>query len=103
MENLALDFVPASTSSHDCAINKLELRHIYDTIVSPHLFEAWYADLDPWNRGMIFASNLKKYLSSIGFNKWHEINQILPDVKMEKVDEVPKVFPHLREDANPSS
>jgi hypothetical protein len=76
------DNIPATTSDHDCAINKEELRHIYDTVIFPNLyhFEAWYANLDPWNRGMIFASHFKNYLSSIGFNKWHKINQILPDV-----------------------
>jgi hypothetical protein len=52
---------------------------------------------------MIFASHFKKYLSSIGFNKWDEINRMMPELQMEKVDEIPKVFPHLREDANPSS
>jgi regulator of sigma D len=51
---------------------------------------------------MIFASNFKKYLSSIEFNKWDEINRMMPGLQMEKVDEIPKVFPHLREDANPS-
>jgi hypothetical protein len=64
------------------------MRQIYDTIVSPHLFEAWFEDLDPLNRGMIYASHFKKYLSSIGFNSWDKINQIVPDLHMDKVDEV---------------
>ena len=58
MDNTPYGTVPASTSDEDRALSKQELRHIY-----PHLFEAWYADLDPWNRGMIFASHFKKYLS----------------------------------------
>jgi hypothetical protein len=102
MENLAKDNIPATTSTHDSALNKQELRHIYDNVVSPHLFEAWYADLDPWNRGMIFASHFKNYLSSIGFNKWDEINRMMPGLEMEKVDEVPKAFPNLREEADQS-
>jgi hypothetical protein len=32
-------------------------------------FDAWYAQLDPWNRTIIYASQLKKYLFSVGFNK----------------------------------
>jgi hypothetical protein len=70
MDNISKGTIPATTSSHDRALNREEIRHIYDTVVSPHLFEAWYADLDPWDRDMIFASHLKNYLSSIGFNKW---------------------------------
>jgi hypothetical protein len=80
MENKAYDTVPATTSDNDRSLNKQELRRIYDTVVSPGLFEAWYANLDPWNRGMIFASHFKNYLSSIGFKNWKEINQMLPDV-----------------------
>ena len=64
------------------------MRQIYDTVVSPHLFEAWYADLDPLNRGVISASHFKKYLSSIGFNSWDKINEMLPALQMERVDEV---------------
>jgi regulator of sigma D len=51
---------------------------------------------------MIFASHLKNYLSSIGFNKLEEIDRMMPGLEMEKVDEVPKVFPHLREEAETS-
>jgi Ca2+-binding EF-hand superfamily protein len=76
------------------------MRHIYDSVISPHLFESWYATLDPWNRGMIFASHLKNYLSSIGFNNLDEINRMVPDLQLEKVDEAPKLFDHLREEAD---
>ena len=58
MESIACGTVPARTS-HDCALSKQELRHIHDKIDSPHPFDDWYANLDPWNRGMIFASHLK--------------------------------------------
>jgi hypothetical protein len=70
--------VTVTTSPNDCVLNKQEIRQIYETFISPHTFDTWYANLDPWNRGIVFASQLKKYLLSIGFNKWEEIVRRIP-------------------------
>ena len=37
---------------------------------------------------MIYASHFKYYLSKIGFNSWDKINQMVPDLQMEKVERV---------------
>jgi hypothetical protein len=48
-------------------------------------FDAWYAQLDPWNRTIIYASQLKKYLLSVGYNKWGDINlECCQDLKWSK-------------------
>ena len=87
--------IPARTSPQDFALNKQEIRRIYDIVDPPEPFEEWYAELDPWNRGSMFASHLKNYLCSKGFTKWDEIDRLAQDLNMKDVDEVPKVFPEL--------
>jgi hypothetical protein len=62
-------------------------------------FDAWYAQLDPWNRAIIYASQLKKYLISVGYNKWSEISLMLPGLKMELVVSTPKLSQLPRQDA----
>jgi hypothetical protein len=54
-------------------------------------FDVWYAKLDPWNRTMIYASQLKKYLDKVGYNKWGDINRMLPGLRMDIVVETPKL------------
>jgi hypothetical protein len=79
---------------YDCALGKEELRPIYNNLFAPHLthiskpdwgFDTWYAQLDPWNRTIIYASHLKKYLISLGFNKWGDISLMLPGLQMDVV------------------
>jgi hypothetical protein len=62
-------------------------------------FDAWYAQLDPWNRTIIFASQLKKYLLSVGYNKWGDISLMLPGLKMEQVFSTAKLSQLPRQDA----
>jgi hypothetical protein len=41
---------------------------------------------------MIYASTLKKYLvESVGYNKWGDINLLLPGLDMKKVAETRKL------------
>ena len=70
MESVTLAADTAEASPSDCALNKQEIRHIYEILMSTDRddFDAWYANLDPWNRGIVFASQLKKQLSLDGFN-----------------------------------
>jgi hypothetical protein len=59
------------SEEYDCALGKEELRRVYITLLEPHLkqnnkndidFDAWYSQLEKWNRTMVYASQLKKYL-----------------------------------------
>ena len=52
---------------YDCALGKEELRPFYNTLFAPYLtqnsqpdwgFDSFYAQLDPWDRTMIYASLL---------------------------------------------
>ena len=54
-------------------------------------FESWYATLDTCNRTMIYASQLKKYLLSVSYNNWGDINRMLPGLHMEIVVETHKL------------
>jgi len=90
MESISLGTVTANPSPHDCALNKQETKQIFEKFISTHHFDAWYAELDPWNRGIVFASHLKKYLP-IGFNKWDDIDRMMPGLKMEMVEMVDEV------------
>jgi hypothetical protein len=55
-------------------------------------FNVWYATLDKWDRTMIYASQLKKYLLvDVSYNKWGDINRMLPGLLMDKVTETPKL------------
>jgi hypothetical protein len=40
---------------------------------------------------MIYASKLKKYLLSVGYNKWSDINLMFPGLRMDLVVETPKL------------
>jgi hypothetical protein len=40
---------------------------------------------------MIYASELKKYLISVGYNKWGDISLMLPGLDMEQVYETRKL------------
>ena len=51
--------------SYDCSLSKEELRPVYNTLLAPYLaemsrpdlgFDAWYAQLDPWNRTITYTS-----------------------------------------------
>ena len=68
---------------YDCALSKEESKLVYNALIVPHLtqirkpewgFDGWYAQLDSWDRTMIYASKLKKYLLSVGYNNWVDIN-----------------------------
>jgi hypothetical protein len=62
-------------------------------------FDSWYTQLDPWNRTIIYASQLKKYLLSVGYNKWDDISLMFPGLKMEQVISTPKLSQLPRKDA----
>jgi hypothetical protein len=90
----------AQSTGYDCALGKEELKPLYNTLIAPHLtqttqpdwgFDAWYVTLDKWNRTMIYASQLKKYLLSVGYNKWGDINRMLPGLRLDVVVETHKL------------
>jgi hypothetical protein len=90
----------AQPTGYDCALGKEELKKVYSTLIVPHLtqtsqpdwgFDAWYATLDKSNRTMIYASQLKKYLLSVGYKKWSDINIELPGLRIDLVVETPKL------------
>jgi hypothetical protein len=90
----------AQLTGYDCALGKEELKPVYDTFIASHLtqtnqpdwgFDAWYSTLDKWNRTMIYASKLKEYLLSVGYNKWSDINPMLPGLRMDLVVDTPKL------------
>ena len=62
-------------------------------------FDAWYVQLDPWNRTIIYASQLKKYLLSVGYNKWGDISLMLPGLKMDQVVPTRKLILLFLQDA----
>jgi hypothetical protein len=62
-------------------------------------FDSWYTQLDPWNRTIIYASQLKKYLLSVGYNKWDDISLMFPGLKIEQVVSTPKLSQLPRQDA----
>ena len=50
---------------YDCSLSKEELRPVYNNLFAPYLaqmsrpdlgFDVWYAQLDPWNRTITYAS-----------------------------------------------
>ena len=93
---------------YDCSLGKEELRPAYNTLLAPYLaqmskpdlgFDAWYAQLDPWNRTIIYASQLKIYLSSVGYNKWGDISLMLPGLKMDQVVPTRKLILLFLQDA----
>jgi hypothetical protein len=52
-------------------------------MIVPHLnhtsqpesgFDAWFAQLDSWGRGIIYASQLKEYLIGFNYASWGEIS-----------------------------
>ena len=68
---LANALAQSPSSGYDCALGKEELRPVYNALIVQNIlqnnkadsaFNDWYATLDPWNRTMIYASQLKKYL-----------------------------------------
>ena len=84
----------------DFFLAKHELKPLFDTLIIKHLmqtsqpeldFEAWYAQLDSWDRRIIQASQLKDYLTRINYTKWGEISNIIPCLDMGKVTESPKI------------
>ena len=84
----------------DCVLGKHELKPLYETLIVPHLkhssqpvwgFDAWFAQLDSWNRGIIRASQLKEYLIGFNYTKWGEISKLIPGLEMDKVTESIKV------------
>jgi hypothetical protein len=54
-------------------------------------FDAWYSKLDKWNRTMVYASQLKNYLKDVGYDKFDDIDRILPGLCMNRVDDTPKL------------
>ena len=84
-----------TTQDSDCVISKHELRPLYETLIVSHpthfskpvsSFDAWYAQFDSWNRGIIYASQLKKYLIGFNYTKWGEISKLIPGLEMDKVN-----------------
>jgi hypothetical protein len=103
----------AQLKGYDCALGKEELKAVFDTLVAPHLtkmstpgldFDTWYATLDKWNRTMIYASELKKYLISVGYNKWGDINLMLPGLDMKEIEKTRKLseLAEIKALANPA-
>ena len=73
----------ATSQGVDCVLGKHELRPLYETMIVPHLnhtsqpesgFDAWFAQLDSWGRGIIYASQLKEYLIGFNYASWGEIS-----------------------------
>ena len=103
-----MQLIQSQPLGYDCSLSKEELRPFYNTLLAPHLaqmskpdlgFDDWYAQLDPWNRTIIYASQLKKYLLSVGYNKWGDISLMLPSLKMEQVFSTAKLSQLPRQDA----
>ena len=97
---LANALAQSQSSGYDCALGKEELRPVYEALIAQNIlqktipdlgFNGWYATLDPWNRTMIYASQLKKYLLSVSYNKWGDINRMLPGLRIDIVVETPKL------------
>ena len=95
----------AQSHKYDCALGKEELRPVYNALIAPHLtqisqpdwgFDKWYATLDTWNRTMIYASQLKKYLLSVSFNKWGDFSRMMAGLSMDNIERTPKLseVPH---------
>ena len=88
----------------DCFLAKHELKTLFDTLITHHFmqtyqpkcgFEAWYAQLDSWDRRIIQASQLKDYLIRINYTKWNEISKLIPGLEMGKVTESLKLIQGL--------
>ena len=84
----------------DCFLAKHELKPLYDTLIIQHLmqigqpqggFEAWYAQLDSWDRRIIQASHLKEFLIGLNYTSWDEITKLIPGLELEKVTDSPKL------------
>ena len=78
----------------DFFLSKHELKPLFETLIIQHLmktsqtrcdFEAWYAQLDIWDRRIIQSSQLKEYLISIHFIYWDEISNLIPGLEMGNV------------------
>jgi hypothetical protein len=84
----------------DFFLTKHELKPLYDNLIIQYLmqigqpelgFEAWYAQLDRWDRRIIQASHLKEYLIGLNYTSWEEISMLIPGLELEKVAESPKL------------
>jgi hypothetical protein len=88
------------TTVSNCVITKEEVKNLYETLIVSHLanssqpmlaFDAWYKQLDSWDRRIIHASQLKRELVNCNFNDWNKVSKLIPGLKMEEVTETIKL------------
>jgi hypothetical protein len=77
-------------------IRKQEVKTLYETLITPHLahsgqpdpgFNEWYREIDTWDRRVVSAFTIKKYLVAINYTDWIELKRVITGLDMMNVTE----------------